>query len=435
VAPTPHELIREGGVLCRADRVVAVGRADGMDAAGAQRIDLGDALILPGFVNAHTHLELSALAGRLAPTCDFPGWICSLRAHVTRWSLDELRASILRGVREIAAAGVTGIGNITARPETDAALFVGHSRATDDYAFCDSGGRRIHWRCFCELLGLREEEAEGLLEKTLLRQSLIDSFWPRAAFGLAPHAPYSVSPKLLRRCFEVADAKQIAITIHAAETREEERFCLLGDGALFDMVREFGALPDEWRPPRKRPLEYLAEMGLGRSPALVAHANYANDDEIRWMAAHDISVAFCPTSHQFFDHAPYPLRQMLAAGVNVCVATDSLASSTTLDPLEAVRLAAPLCPELPAADWIAMITTNAARALNMKCEIAPSYEPRRLDSLDHGEGSQSRSSGENPGRNAGAGFNVFSLERSCNHPLDALLRGDARLLSPESWQT
>ena len=186
---------------------------------------------------------------------------------------------------------------------------------------------------------------------------------PYIRVGFSPHSPYSVSSLLLRLCFQDAARKGDPVCIHAAETREEEQFMLRGEGPLREFLEEMEVLPHDWRPPLMRPIEYLKDQGLGETRALVVHANYASAEEIKWMGERGLSVAWCPPSHFFFGHEPWPLREMLQAGVNVCLGTDSLASSDTLDVMAAAKMARAQFPDVPVGQLLAMMTTNAARAL------------------------------------------------------------------------
>ncbi|MCX7043885.1 MAG: amidohydrolase family protein [Candidatus Sumerlaeota bacterium] len=436
VIPEPDVAIRDGAVLCRGDCIEACGAARDIEAPrNTQVMDLGNAVLLPGLINAHTHLELSALVGKLSGADGFVPWLRAMLDQWNQWSDEQYVDSVQRGFRECLACGVACVGNIASRPQADPMWIAdcGLRIADCGTRIADCGLRIADYvpraTIFHEVIGLNPNEAEMRLESALARR-LLPEICPRnpesrtpnpepqitrhesrttshdsrpltpdprsltpdprpltpdpqpltsdpclLRFALSPHAPYSVSSRLLRMCFDRAARLPEPICIHAAETREEEAFTLKGSGPIADFLLEKGVLPHDWRPPRRRPLEYLAEHGLGASPALVAHANYASDDEIRWMAARGISVAFCPPSHRFFNHEPYPLRAMIERGVNLCVATDSLASAASLDPLAALRQARAYYqsnasqPDLPAERWLAMITVNPARALGWQNEL------------------------------------------------------------------
>jgi cytosine/adenosine deaminase-related metal-dependent hydrolase len=111
---------------------------------------------------------------------------------------------------------------------------------------------------------------------------------------------------------------------------------------------------------------------------VLAHVNYLEDDEIQLLASSRASVAFCPRTHQYFGHAPHRWQAMLAAGVNVCVATDSLASSPDLNLLSELRLLRRQS-NLPARTLWEMVTTRAARALNLETEVGAIAPGRYAD--------------------------------------------------------
>lgn len=364
IAPDPCELERvvdNGALLCADGRVVSCGKFGDTESEGASVVDLGDVVVLPGLINAHTHLELTALAGRLKPTNDFAQWVRDLVA-VTRseWIEEDVVDSVRRGVEESLAAGVTCVGDIATDTRGD-----GH--------WPDASIRALR---FVELFGLDPALADERLSEACGRL-LPDA--PNLRMGLSPHAPTTVSPELLRASFEYGARSRAPVCIHAAETRDEEAFCLRGEGPLVDLMRDSGMLGDWWRAPGMRPIPYLAKQGLGRGASLIAHANYANNEEVEWLARNDVSVVWCPSSHRFFEHDEHPLRQMLKAGVNVCLGTDSRASGDSLDVLGEARLARELFPELTVTQLLAMVTTNAARALDWSDEIGSLASGKHAD--------------------------------------------------------
>jgi cytosine/adenosine deaminase-related metal-dependent hydrolase len=127
-------------------------------------------------------------------------------------------------------------------------------------------------------------------------------------------------------------------------------------------------LPADWRPAGVRPIRMLADAGFFRGPVLVAHANYLTDDDIAVLAASGSSVAFCPRSHAFFKHRDHPWRRLLAAGVNVCLGTDSLASSPSLSVLDEARFLFAQGGAEPQV-LLEMATRRGARALGLETEI------------------------------------------------------------------
>lgn len=161
---------------------------------------------------------------------------------------------------------------------------------------------------------------------------------------------------------------------HVAETKEEEEFLRKGTGPLMDLARERGWLKGKWEPPGRSSVEYLAELGVLAPSTLLAHLNYPSASDTDLVAKSGASVAFCPRSHGFFRHDPYPLPALLSAGVNVCLGTDSLASNDSLSVLEEARLVTRDFPQLSPSAVFAMATTNGAGSLGLAGkvgEIAP----------------------------------------------------------------
>jgi cytosine/adenosine deaminase-related metal-dependent hydrolase len=156
---------------------------------------------------------------------------------------------------------------------------------------------------------------------------------------------------------------------HLAETKEEGEFLAKGTGPLMDLVRERGWLKGKWEPPGKSPVEYLAGLEVLGRGTLLAHLNYPSPSDIELVAKSGASVAFCPRSHRFFRHEPYPLNALLSARINVCLGTDSLASNESLSLLEEARMVAKDFPHLSPSLIFAMSTANGAVSLGLGGKI------------------------------------------------------------------
>jgi len=202
--------------------------------------------------------------------------------------------------------------------------------------------------------------------------------------GLGPHAPYTAGVEVFLAARRAADARGWPLTAHLHETEDEIAFTERGEGTLHTWMSRLRILPADWRPAGVRPIRMLADAGFFSGPVLVAHANYLTDDDIAVLAASGSSVAFCPRSHAFFKgestgasrrgqtdslkHAAHPWRRLLAAGVNVCLGTDSLASSPSLSVLDEARFLFAQGGAEPQA-LLEMATRRGARALGLETEI------------------------------------------------------------------
>ncbi len=347
VAPMDGPVIRDGAVACRAGVITHVGPAAAviLENRDLEVTDLGRSVLLPGLVNAHAHLELSD-APRPAGPMGFSQWVIMLlNAPPSGRSLND----IIRGAMEQAARfGVTTIGDIARDPVPVRSLCEAASGATRVVSFGEvraMGARR----------GLLAERLETAAAR-----------WPGVAVGVSPHAPYSVEPAGYRRCLAVCRELDLPLTTHLAETAEEADFLRDHSGPLREIWTAIGGFDEEIPTFGGGPIRFAASLGLLEyAKTLLAHVNYCDDDELAILAAGEASVVFCPRTHAYFGHPPHRWREMLAAGINVAVGTDSLASSPTLDLLEDLRLLRRLGPEVPAEEVWRIGTARGAAALGL----------------------------------------------------------------------
>jgi len=310
-----------------------------------------DAAILPGLVNAHTHLSLSDTGGKLRPTKNFAGWIARLAARrILRTEAATLRA-VADGARQVHEAGTAAAADLT--PDGRFSDLLGH------------GG--VRWTVFGEVLRFGSAGDEQLVRTTAEMEALARLGGVRV--GLSPHAPYTVSPELYTATRRAADARGWPVSTHLHETLDEIAFTERGEGTLHAWLATLGFLPRDWRPAGRRPIPMLAEAGFFAGPVLVAHGNYLDDADIAVLARSGSSVVFCPRSHAFFKHTDHPWRRLMAAGVNVCLGTDSLASSPSLSVLDEARHVYANEPGANPRVLLAMATLSGARALGLEGEV------------------------------------------------------------------
>jgi cytosine/adenosine deaminase-related metal-dependent hydrolase len=179
-----------------------------------------------------------------------------------------------------------------------------------------------------------------------------------------------VRPEVIRRLVELSATRRIPIAHHLAETRDELMLLRDGSGSIVELMNEFGQWDAAAIPRGSRPLDYL-RMIAGAHRALVIHGNYLADDEIDFLAqrSNHMSVVYCPRTHAFFQHDPYPLAKMLSAGVNVALGTDSRGSNPDLSLLAEFQFTAARNPTISPAALLRTITAAAAKALGREDEI------------------------------------------------------------------
>jgi cytosine/adenosine deaminase-related metal-dependent hydrolase len=342
-------VIRDGAVAISGNVVVAVGRAADLSCAHPRISvhDYGDAVILPGLINAHCHLELS----HLSPPPNVRSFIEWLGIVMAASPQPASTADAVRsGVAESLRFGVTLVGDISRDPRAARSVLLQSPIAAVSYG---------------EVVGMAGRR--GQLKSRLDLATNPAGAGQRVKPGISPHAPYSVDAHGYARCLDSARRGELPLTTHLAESPDEATF-------LADHAGPFRALWDrigEWRDPPPRfaggPVRYAQSLGLLDYPlTLLAHVNYCDDDELEILAAARASVVYCPRTHAYFGHPPHRWREMLTRGINVCVGTDSRASSPDLNLVDDLRLLHRLAPEVPPQTLWEMATVRPARALGMR---------------------------------------------------------------------
>ena len=306
---------RPGAVAFDAGRVLAAGPASDVERryadAATRTVDLPDRVVVPGLVNAHGHLELTAVGPRPYPG-SFTGWVRNLlEARPTEPA--AIAASVARGVALSAAAGTDAVGDI------------GGAAAGQDAAWAVLRDAALGGVFFPELIAQAPERTDSELER--LAALPADSGPPGAMrLGVSPHAPYSTGPRVYDAAARAAQDRGLAVTTHLAETPDEARFVAEAAGPFRDFLEERGAWNDEVGGAYGgglSPVRWM-EPYLRRAPWLLAHCNYVSDDDIELLGQTRASVAYCPIASEYFGHEKHRYRDMLEAGVNVCLGTDSI---------------------------------------------------------------------------------------------------------------
>lgn len=365
VWPLSAPPLRPGAVAIQQGQIVAVGPVREVQPQPEESVwELPEALILPGLVNAHCHLELSHLRGAVPYRGRFTTWLRDLVVARRSWSLEDWSASARSGCAELLRYGITTVGDIT---------FSGVSFA----AVRESGLRGVVFR---EVLGFRAMDAEQPRQPgTAPRQKAAASLEERVRVGLSPHAPYSTSAALYERCLEQARRHGWRLATHLAETLAEEEFLRTGQGEFRKMMARWPQFDSTWKPPGVSPVAYLCSLGVGTVPGLAIHCNYLSDEDLDLLRQSRLTVVYCPRSHTFFEHLRHPVERLLAAGVPVALGTDSLASNDRLDLLAEVREAARKHPRVPPETWLRLATLKGTQALGWGDTVGPLERGKAAD--------------------------------------------------------
>jgi 5-methylthioadenosine/S-adenosylhomocysteine deaminase len=349
--PVEGAAIENAALLIDSDgRVDAVGPdvavARPRDAAAEE---FGEAVIIPGLVNTHTHLELTGFAGQIQER-EFSAWIRQLRElKATRTSRDFLEAA-RRGLQACYASGVTTVADTG---DSDTVI----------QALSEADGSGI---AYLEVFGPNPARAQTSL--AALRDRVIRAGrWAvqRVRIGVSPHAPYTVSEPLLAAVARWSRAEGIPLAMHAAESPAETEFLQSGSGPFAQAWASRG-IPMPTRLGRT-PVQWLAEHGALTELTLCIHAVQVLPGDIQLLVSAGAGVAHCPVSNRAHGHGDAPISTMLQAGLRVGLGTDSEVSVGRLDLLADARAAASLACLSPE-ETLELCTLSGARALGMDTE-------------------------------------------------------------------
>lgn len=356
LVPMRAEPVAGGALLIGNDgRILAAGAAQVVPAPPAVPSEyFPGCSLLPGFVNTHTHLELTGLAGAIdAP--DFADWIRRIIALKATFDYDHFLAAARQGVADCFAGGVTTIAD------------TGDSGAVIEALFEAQGSGIVYHEVFGPDPGQCSSSLEGLQQRVAERRRFTSD---RIRIGVSPHAPYTVSGALYRAVSRWARAEGLPLATHVAEAPGELALFRDGSGSFGEMWRRRGIpLP---RGP-VTPIEWLERHEVLGPGTLCVHVVHADGTDVERLARSGSAVAHCPMSNRAHAHGTAPLAAMLEAGVRLGCGTDSVVSVGRLDLLGEVR-AARVLAGLSASASLALCTTAAAGALGLDTEVG-SLEP------------------------------------------------------------
>ena len=342
--------IEDGAVLLSKNRVIAAGAWNELSSHASGTVtDLGAAILLPGLVNAHCHLDYTDMTG-LPPQKQFPDWIKALLALKAGASYTDYAEAWLRGAGMLARTGTTTVADVEAVPE----LLPDVWSSTPLRVFS-----------FLEMTGVKSQRPPAqILRETAAKLKSLEAAGGSA--GLSPHALYSTNPALLRLTAALARRRQWRVTTHVAESSAEHEMYVGRRGPLFDWLKSQRDMSDCGA---HSPVQQVRRCGLLGKNCLAIHANYIDDADIAALAESGSSVVHCPRSHAYFGHAPFRFAELSAAGVNVCLGTDSLASmlvrrgKAELNMFTEMKFFAEAHPGVSPETIVRMATQNGARAL------------------------------------------------------------------------
>jgi cytosine/adenosine deaminase-related metal-dependent hydrolase len=351
--PIDRPPIRDAIIEIRDGVIAGVGEHSARSHSGQELKDLGNAVLLPGLINAHTHLELSFLRGRVPPATSFTNWVKGLFA--TRGSPDAAMTAAMispihDAIREAQASGTVAVGDIT-----NSLAAVEPMRA--------AGLKGV---VFHELLGFKERDG-ALIEATRAKRTAAAAHG--LSVSLAPHAPYSTSLELFKAIRAAVDAQGGIMSVHLGESPEEVELLREGSGPWRGILEMIGAWRDDWAVPGCGPVEYLDRHGVIDRRTLVVHGVQFDESSLSTLRRLDATLVTCPRSNQWVGVGYPPIERFFQSGVAVAVGTDSLASVEDLNLFSELRTMRWLAPTVPARRILESATLVGARALGLDREF------------------------------------------------------------------
>jgi aminodeoxyfutalosine deaminase len=347
--------IENGAVFVQGNKIADVGGFDDLRRGHrGDLLDLGERVLLPGLINAHCHLDYTTLRGKIGPHQSFADWIRAINAEKAKLTEQDYVDSINAGFAEAERFGTTTIANLTAFPKLIAAI---------------KEPVRTWW--FGELIDVRNpDQADEIVDEA------VEGLCSASHWGLAPHAPFTASPRLYARCEEIAWQRDALLTTHLAESRDEMLMFRDGTGPTFDFLKSIGRSMDDCA--RETPVSRFLRTRTIDDRWIIAHLNELDSGDYDLLqTAPKFHIAHCPRSHRFFEHAPFALERLRALGFNICLGTDSLASNSDLSLFSEMRELLRAHPSVSPRETLEMVTTNGAAALQqpdcLGCLVPDAY--------------------------------------------------------------
>ena len=360
ILPIIEPPIRDGWIVTDRGRIVAYGAYGAVTRLAASHaetseVDLGRVAVLPGLVNAHTHLELSYLRDEVPPASEFLSWIRAVMAARRQRpspTAPLILEAIDQAIAESAASGTAVVGDISNTLASFPALVRSPLAAV----------------VFFEVLGFNVTDASALVEHACGEIEALGTT-DRVRTSLAAHAPYSVAPLVFRAIRKAIDRDPFApCSVHVSESVEEVEFIRTGGGPWRRLLEDVGAWNAEWTAPGVSPVQFLDDSGFLDARVLAVHGVQMTPADLSRLASHGATLVTCPRSNGHTGAGAPPIEDFYESGVHVAVGTDSLASAPDLSVFAELATLRALAPSVPASRLLASATIEGARALGFDAD-------------------------------------------------------------------
>lgn len=354
------EPIYPGYVRIEGERIASLGQHT-EPFPGEDVIDLHGQLLMPGFINAHCHLDYTGFRKAIFPGKTFAEWVSSINRLKSTLTPEDYLNDIAKGFRMLIDSGCTTVFNIEAFPDLLLQM--------------PPPPIRTWW--FLEFIDLRQRISSDTVLAGVLQFFDGHPEW-LGGFGLSPHAPYTASVELYRLAKRCAVELNMPWTTHISESLDEHEMFLHADGPLYEFLDSLGRDMSDCG--QGSAFSHLVEYGLIQSSCLAVHMNYLQEYDFEFLSEMPLSIVHCPKCHEFFGHTRFPLERLREIGCNLSLGTDSLASNDTLDMRSEIRQARHHYPNIHPREWLAMCTTHPARTIGAEDHLG-SLRPGALADL------------------------------------------------------
>jgi cytosine/adenosine deaminase-related metal-dependent hydrolase len=348
-------IVRDGAVVvgARGEIVECAPAAELLPRHAGAPVERVRGVVMPGLVNAHTHLELSALRGQVVGGAGFVPWVERLIGLRAEARPEEDEAAIERAVSELDAFGTVAVGEVT-----------------NSLAAVSVLARRGFVGCvFHEIFGVEREPLERRLAALPAMVAERLGAWPteELAYAATPHTLYTTHAEVVRGLVRDARDRGARVSVHVAEHAAERRFLEAGDGPIVAWYEERLKLRrDLLEHVGKSPVALAEELGALAPHVILVHLTDARPEELQLISRRGCPVVFCPRSNLHIETKLPPLLAARAAGLSPALGTDSLASNASLDVLAEARALADRFSSVPASELLRMATWDGARALDRR---------------------------------------------------------------------
>ncbi|MFP4105218.1 MAG: amidohydrolase family protein [Phycisphaerae bacterium] len=353
ILPGDGRRLRNGILRGNGPLVEAVGTVRQVPPTPNHR-ELGEVILLPGLINAHVHLELTHMRGKISPGRPITQWLYGIIRKRPQ-DEDQQRAAVQAGAAEALAAGTTCLVDVSSGNNAWAVL--------QDFPL-----RKI---CLSEIVGIgpRAKDAMSAVGKTI-RGCKEDE---RLGFGISPHSPYATAESVYIKCIAAAHKRNWPVATRLAETEAERQFLTRGSGKFFEFLARLGMIDMSVDVHGCKPVEFARRVGMLDRRSLLFGVNYIGDDELAILQTSRASVVYSPGAAAYFGRSGHRYPEMLRRGINVALGTDSLACNDSLDVLQEMRRIR-RDAQVDNDTILRMATLNGARALGMDDRLG-SLEP------------------------------------------------------------